>query len=78
MASLAAGARGLCRAAAATSRTVLHARAVPSRAMGAVPRMDFSDPLELEGLLTDEEKMIMVSWAAGREGHTHVVDSVLG
>jgi hypothetical protein len=29
--------------------------------MGAVPRMDFTDPLELEGLLTDEEKMIMVS-----------------
>jgi hypothetical protein len=86
MASLAAGARGLCRTAA--SRPVLHARpvprslawAVPSRAMGAVPRMDFMDPLELEGLLTDEEKMIMVSllgWV-GREGHTHDVDLVLG
>ena len=32
-----------------------------SRAMGTFARMDWSDPLDYKSLLTDEEKMVMVS-----------------
>lgn len=57
--------RSLLRAAAVTSARATAAAPVAARAMGTFAKLDWTDPLDLKSLLTDDEKMIMVRGRGG-------------